>query len=941
MDEAIRDTRNGATNPSLEGAALELAAMNMHGLNFTTEPTQVQRKALEVVNLVMDSRHGNTNTPTAIDRTATPCSCCNSEEGAHTATRKSTKLPALVDSPFAHELLEVYKQQVNDQRFTIDHMDREHITRADLKKQVDNLRELLQADQAAIEKINGELLVSRAQATFHADKIVHLSQRIRKEIASERNQMYLEQAAHVEKDSQDRMAQNDAWEQDIESKVDRRVDIAERLAVLSNKIHQLNGDTRHYEQPQNNCLISEDETHSNVSCWSGGDVDDDGVSEDALEHIGSRDGDDNESHMSYNSNQGWCISKARPAYPYQAYVEEENNHDQNSQAEHQENEPSEDDAHSRASTIEAEVEHAAEKRSHFDWRRMHYSCWDCGANTLCCHHYKGALKISCVCGWAREKGDLWCACMPAIDCVCGHGCTVTSVRDHHGEDEYRNEYDEQDQHRDNNEGSDRACSPAVSNWGHCDPPVDAARSWGICSNAGRSSSFGYKAPSNLDEECDKHEYKVGDYHDGKRVLAIDAMGNLVCDHEPEKDWDAMPRFFMGAELASDFLPRAYHIYSEIVDDQMEEWYEDDETQFTYIDSGPWRGLIINGEHRGKYAFGLEPPTDEQIAEALGEDNPDREVEDASVHLEGARSGSPDYSGCFGQSSFVCDWDQTSVDKVDVTKDEPQFWLGRELVEENGLPQAFHEFSQSYEVVYATKDEAPGSNSFTYVSNGPWSGLIIDGEHRGKYVFRFSPPSDECIADYQACNSMRRGSPVSNFRDGCGGLCSHDTVDQRNESENENDEVSHASASPTGDRYDEDEYRRQFQEQEAEIDELKYRLQGDQVEVVAQAEILAAKEAEIQALTVELQQARAALSTMPNDRGVQTSSTFGQNSPASIPIYTPASSQLSDDSSFDKISMVMDEPQQWNGAGKSAWANIADECPEYPEYPPKPKSSTWW
>ncbi|KAK6834043.1 hypothetical protein PG987_008737 [Apiospora arundinis] len=168
--------------------------------------------------------------------------------------------------------------------------------------------------------------------------------------------------------------------------------------------------------------------------------------------------------------------------------------------------------------------------------------------------------------------------------------------------------------------------------------------------------------------------------------------------------------------------------------------------------------------------------------------------------------------------------------------------------------------------------------------------------------------------------MRRGSPVSNFRDGYGGRCSHDTVDQRNESENENDE---------------------FQEQEAEIDELKYRLQGDKVEVVAQAEILAAKEAEIQALTVELQQARAALSTMPNDRGVQTSSTFGQNSPASIPIYTPASSQLSDDSSFDKISMVMDEPQQWNGAGKSAWANIADECPEYPEYPPKPKSSTWW
>ncbi|KAK7990269.1 hypothetical protein PG990_014549 [Apiospora arundinis] len=71
------------------------------------------------------------------------------------------------------------------------------------------------------------------------------------------------------------------------------------------------------------------------------------------------------------------------------------------------------------------------------------------------------------------------------------------------------------------------------------------------------------------------------------------------------------RFWRGEVLGEDGLPKAFKEYSWKYPTQ---FVSLGQRGYTYVGDGPWEGLILSGRHRGKYLFGCEPPTNEQIAE---------------------------------------------------------------------------------------------------------------------------------------------------------------------------------------------------------------------------------------------------------------------------------------------------------------------------------------
>ncbi|KAK8035278.1 hypothetical protein PG993_010273 [Apiospora rasikravindrae] len=156
-------------------------------------------------------------------------------------------------------------------------------------------------------------------------------------------------------------------------------------------------------------------------------------------------------------------------------------------------------------------------------------------------------------------------------------------------------------------------------------------------------------------------------------------------------------------------------------------------------------------------------------------------------------------------------------------------------------------------------------------------------------------------------------------------------------ENKSIAARRASTTPD-DSYNGDQYRNPFQEQEAEIDELKHRHQSEKV----QAETLAAREAEIQALTNELQQARAALATMTGDHKSKST----QSSPFSTRNHTPTSSQQSDNSTLSWFVINSDQPEEPSTVKEAKKANKAKKAgdinrsspPKYP-VPHKPAGSS--
>ncbi|KAK8109264.1 hypothetical protein PG984_015065 [Apiospora sp. TS-2023a] len=96
------------------------------------------------------------------------------------------------------------------------------------------------------------------------------------------------------------------------------------------------------------------------------------------------------------------------------------------------------------------------------------------------------------------------------------------------------------------------------------------------------------------------------------------------------------------------------------------------------------------------------------------------------------------------------------DATSVGTEEERFWRGEVLDDEDGLPKAYKEYSWKYNTQFVSL----GDRGYTYVGDGPWEGLILNGRHRGKYVFGCEPPNNEQIAEEEK-NADPRSQP-SNF-----------------------------------------------------------------------------------------------------------------------------------------------------------------------------------
>lgn len=933
MADAFGDVGNGVKKHAFEVPALELATMIVRGFSATKESTPVQRKAFEVINLIMNSpidaaiysstahadaatQIGENQSTKSVD--AHPDS--GSYEGLPTVTYANHAFAGL-----SEQLIDSYKKQIKDQRALINQLCQEQITRGHLKEQIYKLHKLLLVEQVAIEKLNSELLVCRAHAGFQVDKIIDLRKRIREEIASERNEMYMEQAAVLEKDAMTRMAQTDAWEINISDKLDQGIEASQRAEKFLERIQQLDDDIRKYEENMGNGQGSySDDESSETSDHSSGST----FSEAATDSV-----DDDRA-----SNQ--------------AYAEDEMSNSDNSM-----------DQHNNNSTCEQGWGAVEE----FDWGH-HNNCWSCGINKKCDRHRPG---------WGNSS---------VTSCeYCGGDCVVMC----------------------SSWGVQVAAKASVSGATKGDDS-----GWGSASDA--NESFAYSAPpSDVDQDSVKPNYKPGDYVDGRKVVCIDAMGNAVMawDSETEEDQEDEPKFFEGAELAANGLPKAFMHYIEnyLVDIDYDS-LEDCDEPFTYICSGPWKGLIILGPHVGKFAHGCKPPTEAQIVEGIASSTP-RQPEDPFIGPIGKMT-----SDCIAHDDFE---KQTFTHNGNAF--EPVFFGGEEL-DGCGLPKAFGEYERQYPIEYdvngSTWGDELGDDHFTYVANGPWEGLIINGPHRGKYSAGFMPPTEEVIRFYKDLEGKRPASPKA--QDAWNDHCSDRFVDSQDAPEYDErpnssipddqswgvtpsqvlqpqnptnephrfwtedvDEsglptqfkkfaevyqttfnTGHDSGDPftyvkdgpwlglivsgkhrgkyafgyepptdevitvcresiqerpwaldwdiqdiwydqwvvdsvnkdldqasttSHDNHHGDQYRLQVQDREAEIDDLKHRLHCEKVEAVSQAKTLAAKEAEIQALMDELQQARTVLTTTAADRKSSQSSAF------SFLDITPASSQQSDNS----------------------------------------------
>ncbi|KAK7937225.1 uncharacterized protein PG986_014093 [Apiospora aurea] len=98
------------------------------------------------------------------------------------------------------------------------------------------------------------------------------------------------------------------------------------------------------------------------------------------------------------------------------------------------------------------------------------------------------------------------------------------------------------------------------------------------------------------------------------------------------------------------------------------------------------------------------------------------------------------------------------DEASVGSEEEKFWRGEVLDEADGLPKAYKEYSWKYKTSFVSL----GDRGYTYVGDGPWEGLILNGRHRGKYVFGCEPPSNAQIAEEEKNAEPR--SQLSNLEE---------------------------------------------------------------------------------------------------------------------------------------------------------------------------------
>lgn len=909
MAGAIDDTANGVKKDPFEGPALELAVMIVGGFSTAKESTPVQRKAFEIINLIMNS---------ATDAATSSSSTKHADAATQAGKKQSTKsgaahrdpgssyeeLPTVTSNDravtgLAEDLLNSYKERIKEQRDLINHLCQEQITRGQLKEQIDTLRQLLQADQVAIAKLKSDLVVCRAHAGFQLDKIIDLRKRVREEIASERNEMYLDQAAVLEKSAVARMAQNDAWEEDIQAKLDRGREASQKADTFLQRIEQLNDDIRTYEETMENGQGSDSNDESSET------------SESSFGQTSSEAANDR-----ITNNEDHSTSQARSGYPYQAYVEDAMSTSDNSLGQHDNNEM-----------------RWGDNTMGFNWSQ-HNDCWDCGINEQCDWH-KPAKGSNSERHWGNATDS---------------SSEPVAYRTLHDNNELYKEHSDRDRRIEsdpdempeltkhcqycgmNVQACYQACcfgAPFGSRWGKTSVVSAANNTWGSLLGAGQT--FAGRAPSfETKLWSTKPEYKPSDSinerkrayddFDGDAVtewdyVAEDQQGDVTSDcssHDdpekedcPENSNASEPEFFEGEEeLDCCGLPKAFGEYErqypieyEVNDSIWGDEFGDD--HFTYVSNGPWEGLIISGPHRGKYRAGFGPPTEEvmqvykncegkPLASALAQKAwndhyPGHRIDSQEAPEDDDRSDLCNPDGHF--------WGMTPSRPTALhlrnPSNKPVRFSGEE-VDESGLPTKFKKFAGEYETEYRTSGDISGGVC-TYVSNGPWLGLIVGGQHRGKYAFGHEPPTDEDIAACREWIHKRPRVQDRNIQDVWTTHLSSNSLYKQGNLGDKTNASDQASTTPH-DNHSDDQYKRQIQEQEAEVDELKHRLQCEKVEAALQAKTLAVKEAEIQALTDELQQARAALITTTSNRKLSS-----QSSSFSTLTHTPTSSQQSDSS----------------------------------------------
>ncbi|KAK8100381.1 hypothetical protein PG999_010755 [Apiospora kogelbergensis] len=272
------------------------------------------------------------------------------------------------------------------------------------------------------------------------------------------------------------------------------------------------------------------------------------------------------------------------------------------------------DAQNQATVTEDEVDGPAKQ---MEFHPEGSDCSTCNLNVACCSHYKDSIARLCHCSWDCEQGFGCRSDSRQVQCICWADCGIVSGRAHHSQEQY-----EQDQHRDNDsEKASSLDSRLEGSWDSTaelelelepEPPQDHDNH---SDSGGRETPYSVadsrtenQVASEHNDGADSHVSKTNGWNEAGKASDLDVPLDLNLEWVT---YNQMPRLFSSDWVGEDDLPLMFSKFSRNYEVEYE---RNDWMGFTFVNSGPWRGLIVDGEHRGKYVVGRRPPTNKESEE---------------------------------------------------------------------------------------------------------------------------------------------------------------------------------------------------------------------------------------------------------------------------------------------------------------------------------------
>ncbi|KAK8111764.1 uncharacterized protein PG998_008221 [Apiospora kogelbergensis] len=300
-------------------------------------------------------------------------------------------------------------------------------------------------------------------------------------------------------------------------------------------------------------------------------------------------------------------------YPYRSFLEVPGQ-DEHLQAQHVDHDTPAKDAQNQATVTEDEVDGPAKQ---MEFHPEGSDCSTCNLNVACCSHYKDSIARLCHCSWDCEQGFGCRSDSRQVQCICWADCGIVSGRAHHSQEQY-----EQDQHRDNDsEKASSLDSRLEGSWDSTaelelelepEPPQDHDSH---SDSGGRETPYSVadsrtenQVASEHNDGADSHVSKTNGWNEAGKASDLDVPLDLNLEWVT---YNQMPRLFSSDWVGEDDLPLMFSKFSRNYEVEYE---RNDWMGFTFVNSGPWRGLIVDGEHRGKYVVGRRPPTNKESEE---------------------------------------------------------------------------------------------------------------------------------------------------------------------------------------------------------------------------------------------------------------------------------------------------------------------------------------